>query len=134
MSNDPLPDLPDPHPAAWQLLFDAYRAMGCTPVAVDPSDPEDCAGVAGESVRVLAAAGLLVPPSAAGTQPFTEADVELVRNIIMKRGTAWTYATQDAHRVLSALAAAGRLVRSSDGLDGRSNEVVDLVPSEEVSE
>jgi hypothetical protein len=51
------------HPAALKALYDAYRAMGCI-AAVDPADPEDCANVAAESVRVLAAAGLLLPEGA----------------------------------------------------------------------
>jgi len=42
------------------LLYDAYRAMGC-PAAVDPVDPDDCASVAVESIRVLRAAGRLLP-------------------------------------------------------------------------
>lgn len=57
------------HPGAYQLLYDTYRAMGC-PVAVDPCDPDDCANVAAESVRVLLAAGFLPPadPSLPETQ------------------------------------------------------------------
>jgi hypothetical protein len=60
---DPPPPSTDrqAHPA-FQVLYDLYRGMGC-PAVVDPVDPEDCAGVADESVRALLLAGLLAGDS-----------------------------------------------------------------------
>lgn len=53
-----------------QVLYDAYRRMGCAS-PVDPADPEDCASVAAETVRVLRRAGYLPPWS----RPDTDAEV-----------------------------------------------------------
>lgn len=47
-----------PLPPIEQLLYDLFRNLGC-PAVVDPVDPEDCAGMAGEIVRVLRQAGWL---------------------------------------------------------------------------
>jgi hypothetical protein len=70
MSDDQrLDDLPDPHPDAFKVLYDAYRTLGCV-AAVDPVDPDDCASVAAESVRVLLAANLLVPPGVEITEEW----------------------------------------------------------------
>lgn len=39
-----------PHPQAFRVLYDAFRALECT-VALDPADRDDCASVADEAVR-----------------------------------------------------------------------------------
>lgn len=50
---------PSPHPRAFKVLYEAFRALDCT-TALDPDDKDDCASVADEAVRALIAAGLLV--------------------------------------------------------------------------